>query len=138
MEQILGGELGDENQRIFDRIWQWFIDNRITEKEHPQVMSDPNSSYHVEGIIGIKESHGNEDFPLGAVMLEEILHYVTSSDDEESSADYSPKFLDFIFRLIINQLGSNERNRKRDGQDFQSMLIRCLWKIIQPGGMRLT
>ncbi len=132
MENVLGGaRLGEENQKLFDAIWKWFIENRITSKEQPQVMSDPGGSYHVEGMIGIKEAHDNKEFPLGAVMLEEILHYVASSDNEASSADYSPEFLEFIFRLIVSTLGRGEINGKRDGRDFQSALIRCLWKIIE-------
>ncbi len=132
METILGGdELGEENQKLFDVIWKWFVDNHITGKERPQVMNDPGGSYHTDGLICIKEAHDNKIFPIGAVLVEEILHYVTSSDNEESSADFSPVFLEFIFRLIVARLGAEKRTRKRDGTDFQSLLIGHLWEIIQ-------
>jgi len=135
MEHIHGMEqLAEANEKLFASIWKWFVDNRITDKEAPQVASDPVGSYHHDGLIAIKESHDDKNFPLGAVMLEEIVHYVTSSTNEQSSADYSPEFLAFILRLIRNNVTKPEDRlpaKKRDGCDPQSVLINCLWKLIE-------
>jgi hypothetical protein len=74
------------------------------------------------------ESHENESFPLAAVMLEEQLHYVTNSNDPETSADYAAKFLHRILDIIVTELEDKPEERKRE---FQSMVIGYLSKLIQ-------
>lgn len=97
----------------------------------PQVASDGSYCLHEENLIGINENHADENFPLGAVMLEEILHFVTHSDNEKTSADYSPEFLTSIFQLILERLAHWKTSTKRSGKDFQSVLIKTLWEVIE-------
>jgi hypothetical protein len=130
VERVLGLEpLSEENQKTFDKIWKWFVDQGLTNKEKPQVTSDC-ASYHLDGLIGIEEGHRKESFPLEVVMLEEVLHYVLTSDDPKTSADFSPEFLQGILRIIERQLADEPHEAKRE---FQSMLIRCLWERIERG-----
>jgi hypothetical protein len=119
--------LSEDNQKVFQRIWNWLIDNKITDKEEPQIGVD-EGSYHDDGLIGIDESHENKEFPLGAVMLEEVLHYVATSDRPESSSDFSPEFLGFALRLILKGL---EGRSYEDKRAFQSMIVAWLWKLIE-------
>ena len=89
---------------------------------------DDDGNYHLDGLIVINESHEDKEFPLGAVMLEELLHYVAISDRPESSADFSLEFLQFVLGLIVNELEKGPHSQKRA---FQSMLIGHLWKLIE-------
>jgi hypothetical protein len=126
MERIVNCDpLSEETEKLFRCIWKWLVDNQITNQEPPQVTSDP-INYHLHGLIGIDERHRNGAFPLGAVMLEELLHYVTSSDKTESSADFSLDFLQWILKVIVNKLKSTNRER-----EFQSLLIGYLWKLVE-------
>ena len=130
MEQVLGTKpLSEENQKLFDEIWNWFVDKGLTGKEQPQVASD-GGNYHFDGLIGINESHKNEAFPLGAVMLEETLHYVLTGDDPRTSEDFSPEFLQGVVRIIGQEIADEPYATKRE---FQSMLIRYLWERIEHG-----
>lgn len=125
-----GRPLSAENQTKFDRIWEWFVAHGLTRKEKPTVASG-SGSYHLEveefDLIGINEDHDDTNFPLEAVMLEEILHCVSTGDDPGLSSDYSPQFLQFILGVIIRLL--HEREQKRL---FQSALIRRLWDLLEP------
>jgi hypothetical protein len=128
VERVLGGKpLSDDHQELFQRIWKWLVVKGVTTKENPQVVSDADN-YHIDGLIGINENHRDASFPLGAVMLEETLHYVLTSDDPHTSADYSPEFLHGILRIIAGQLAGAQKVAKRE---FQSMLIRYLWGLIE-------
>jgi hypothetical protein len=129
LERVLGLKpLSEENQIIFQRMWKWFIDRGLTDKEEPQVACSKEISYHLDGLIGIDESQGNEAFPLAGVMLEETLHYVLTSDDPKTSADFSPEFLQGILRIITGRLDGQPEKVKRE---FQSILIRYLWELIE-------
>jgi hypothetical protein len=121
--------LSPENDALFWKIWEWLSARGATKGELPQVTSD-EFSYHVDGLIGIHEGHDKNDFPLGAVMLEELLHYATSSDDPKTSADFSPAFLHRILDLILGDLSGKPHEPKRA---FQSILIVALWKLIEKG-----
>ena len=53
MENIVNAEpLSEDNQNHFQKIWRWFVNNKITTKEAPQVTKD-EGSYHIDGLIGI-------------------------------------------------------------------------------------
>ncbi len=129
LEQVIGlPPLSEENQKAFQRIWRWFVDNHLTSKPQPQVTSGGDTSYHLNGLIGINENHRNEIFPLPAVILEETLHWVLSSDDPKTSADFSHEFLQGIRRFIAVPLDGRPEECTRE---FQSMLIRTLWEQIE-------
>jgi hypothetical protein len=124
-----------ENQKVFDKIWEWFVKKRITKKKAPQVTSDKHANgYHDgEGTIAINENHDKKDFPLPALMVEEILHYIASGRKKEwrcpaSSEDFSLGFLHFILRLIVDELRDKPYERRRE---FQSRLIRYMCTLVE-------
>jgi hypothetical protein len=118
--------LSPENQLAFDAYWEWFVKNGITTKAAPYAVSE-GAFYHESGRIGIDEAHANPAFPIGAAMVEEILHYIASSGRKESSADYSQEFLRFIFDLVLPRL---QDAKETENRSFQSALVCQLWKSI--------
>jgi hypothetical protein len=119
--------LSGPNISLFWKLWEWLKLHSGTTREPPKVTSD-SGNYHDEGLIGIDESSGDANYPLGGIMLEELLHYITTTTNPESSADYSPEFLRSIDCIIFRALATRERDQKRA---FQSMLIRYLWELIE-------
>src|SRR5689334_11613543 len=113
--------LRPENDALFRSLWRWLAPRIRSAKAMPQVTALPEGtglSFHDNGLIGIDESQGCPAFPLGAVMLEELLHYATKSDRRDTSADFSPEFLQRILELIVA-----EPRDRADNRAFQSLLI---------------
>ncbi|MGE3637362.1 MAG: hypothetical protein AB7G28_02305 [Pirellulales bacterium] len=121
--------LSECQRRLFDGIWSWFAQNKVTAMGEPYVVSSQHGSGHYEGKIEIDERDAKPTFPLGAIMLEEILHYVTSTDRSETSADFSAEYLQFILQQIVERLDA--RHVYEEKRAFQSVLIRELWQIIE-------
>lgn len=123
-------QLSPEVEALFWRIWNWLTDKKITDKPSPQVFGSDGCSAHAEGMIYINQKHQNVSFPLPAVILEEQLHYILSSDDPSTSADFAPLFLHRILDIILTERNSQTYEQKRE---FQSVLIGQLWKLVESG-----
>jgi hypothetical protein len=119
--------LSGPNDAVFWKLWSWLKAYSRSDIERPQVTND-HGNYHIDGLIGIDESSGKASYPLGAIMLEELLHYIATTEDPQSSADFSPEFRQFITRIVSIALTTREVSHKRA---FQCLLIRHLWELIK-------
>jgi hypothetical protein len=140
--------LNPQNQAICERIWAWFKIGKRTIRQRPEFTSNDGCGrcYCTEHGIGIDQRLGSPVHPLAAIMLEEILHWVTTSDDPQTSADFSPQFWDRIVGYVadastpeeathwaadaMTAAAMDEAHHKRA---FQSGLIHRLWQLIDEG-----
>jgi hypothetical protein len=121
--------LAEADQATFEVVWHWFRENGFTMKEMPYAVADEEACGHYDGKILLNRKEAKEHFPVGALLTEEVLHYITSSEDPSTSADFSQKYLQSILQIIVSRL--NARNEHSEQRAFQSVLINELWKIIE-------
>lgn len=129
--------LSPENEKLFDRIWEWFVKRRHTSKDKPAVTSDPSdefsgkgtSGWHQDGLIGIDETCTTT--PLGETMLEEIAHHIKSGERPESSADFSAEFMGFFIKVIADEWSKKDVSHE-EKRRFQDNLVQTLWGLIEP------
>ena len=140
-----GSKLTPENQEICERIWAWFKLGKHTTRGRPDFTSDDGRGicYCTEHGIRIDQQLGSPMQPLAALILEQILHWVTASDDPQTSADFSPQFWDRIIGYIADASTPEEATHwaadamtaaamddTLSKRAFQSGLIHRLWQLI--------